>query len=131
MHRMVFGAKWFYPELQPLSDMIGSCRSLGRCHLKVGLCWAHLVLLIGPAQKGLPRSKTVGLLPKRKLSLLIFHCTFEIVHTRNYTCSDHRSSMFSLLKASDSQSTLFQSVANPNDHCQKTASEQPTALKSR
>lgn len=58
MHRTVFGAKCYDPEPQAFmgSDMIGSCRWLGRCHLKMGLCPPHLVLLIGPAQRGLSES---------------------------------------------------------------------------
>lgn len=49
------GARRHYLELQGFTvrDMIGSHKSLERCRLKVGLCQAHLVLLIGwPCPEG-------------------------------------------------------------------------------
>lgn len=51
----VSGAKRRYLERQGFiaRDVIGSHRLLGRCHLKVGLCQAYLVLLIGqPCPEG-------------------------------------------------------------------------------
>lgn len=71
MTYMMFGVKQYYLELQPpiVSDMTGRCRFLETCHYKVGLCWVHLALLIDPTQKGLPQSRTVGILSRQSLSL--------------------------------------------------------------
>lgn len=68
---MMFGVKQYYLELQPptVSDMIGWCRSLEKGPHKVDLCGIHLALLIDPTQKGLPQSRTVGILSKQSLSL--------------------------------------------------------------
>lgn len=72
--------------------MIGSCRWLGRCHLKMGLCPPHLVLLIGPAQRGLSESSEPFRVTVPKRLSFFFHSTCETLQIRNYTYWGHRSS---------------------------------------
>ena len=132
-HCTVFGAKWHYLELQVSIAMIWLAPASGweDAISEVGLCRAHLVLLIGPGQRGLVGSSTSFLDFCQKESSC---CSFSIVTLKlsNSEIIPSGSQVFPVFSSEgDGPTVRTSSVYSESNYCQKTASEQLTSIKSR